>query len=443
LIGLFAGCASGACAADATTVTSLNNDGVNALKVNNYAVAIEKFKAALKLDPDSQLARDNLAIAHNNYGLQLRNDPKAALKQFHEALYLNRSNPTTLVDVEGIIKIMGKDPHRFKDRVELGDQARQPANADFIGAIIEYSEALKIKDDPAIHAKLGDVYLLRDENDKAIAEYQAAAKLADGADIEVELGQAFQAKKDIPDAQTRKQYDQALNEYQLAAKADPHNDISADTPSGPSQSPEAQRFEAAKLMRQRQLAYTYVRTAKSTVDKAWQESHPPASGKLLITKVKITLDTSGKMSDYKVLAGSGSEQEDKSVRECVNSLAFAPLRTGTVDLFLTFMSDGSMNMVEFSDSREASTYYGNLLGANMQPNGSVIMRPVRAGPDIDFGPYMADLQRRIKKAWLPPKGNESKRVVVVFKVHRDGALSNLRIDHSSGVACADQAALKV
>jgi len=43
-------------------------------------------------------------------------------------------------------------------------------------------------------------YRVRDENEKAIAEYQAAAKLADGASIEVKLGQAFQAKKDIPNA---------------------------------------------------------------------------------------------------------------------------------------------------------------------------------------------------------------------------------------------------
>jgi TonB family protein len=77
--------------------------------------------------------------------------------------------------------------------------------------------------------------------------------------------------------------------------------------------------------------------------------------------------------------------------------------------------------------------------ANSNPNG----RPsVAAQADVDFGPYMADLQRRIKRAWFPPKGNESKRVVVIFKVHRGGELSNLRLDHSSGVAIADQAALK-
>lgn len=67
---------------------------------------------------------------------------------------------------------------------------------------------------------------------------------------------------------------------------------------------------------------------------------------------------------------------------------------------------------------------------------------VAARKDVDFGPYMADLQRRIKRAWFPPKGNESKRVKVIFKVHKDGQMSNLRLLVSSGLTIADQAALK-
>lgn len=78
-------------------------------------------------------------------------------------------------------------------------------------------------------------------------------------------------------------------------------------------------------------------------------------------------------------------------------------------------------------------------GPNNNPNG----RPsVEASKDVDFGPYMADLQRRIKRAWYPPRGQESKRVVVIFKVHSGGELSDLRIDKSSGTALADQAALQ-
>src|SRR6185437_3930872 len=147
--------------ADSSQVIGLNNDGVKALNSSNYQLAIQKFEAALKLDPNYKLARDNLAIAHNNYGLQLRNTPAEALKQFHQALYLNMSNATTMQNVDGIIKMMGKDPHSFADRVALGDQARLAA--DFVGAIIEYSAALKLKDDAKIHVKLGDVYRVRDE----------------------------------------------------------------------------------------------------------------------------------------------------------------------------------------------------------------------------------------------------------------------------------------
>lgn len=60
----------------------------------------------------------------------------------------------------------------------------------------------------------------------------------------------------------------------------------------------------------------------------------------------------------------------------------------------------------------------------------------------DFGPYMADLQRRLKRAWFPPRGLESKLVKVMFKVHRNGEMSHLRISTSSGFPLADQAALK-
>lgn len=60
----------------------------------------------------------------------------------------------------------------------------------------------------------------------------------------------------------------------------------------------------------------------------------------------------------------------------------------------------------------------------------------------DFGPYMADLQRKIKRAWFPPKGMESKRVSVVFTISSSGHLSGLRLDKSSGEALADQAGLK-
>lgn len=62
--------------------------------------------------------------------------------------------------------------------------------------------------------------------------------------------------------------------------------------------------------------------------------------------------------------------------------------------------------------------------------------------EVDFGPYMAELQKRIKRRWFPPKDQETKRVVVFFKIKRNGQMTDLKIDKSSNVAMADTAALE-
>src|ERR1700733_10302342 len=160
--------------ADDGQVIFLNNEGVKLLNAGDFQQAISRFEAALKRDPSYQKAREKLTVAHNNYGLQLRNNLKEALKQFHMALYLNYSSATTKQNVEGIIRMMGKNPSLFTDRVQLGDEARR--SGDFVGALIEYSEACKIKDDASLHVKMGDILRVREEDNKAITEYQLAAK---------------------------------------------------------------------------------------------------------------------------------------------------------------------------------------------------------------------------------------------------------------------------
>lgn len=59
----------------------------------------------------------------------------------------------------------------------------------------------------------------------------------------------------------------------------------------------------------------------------------------------------------------------------------------------------------------------------------------------DFGPYMRELQTKIKQNWDPPKGTESKRVVVLFKIAKDGRLISHLIYKSSGSQAIDKAAL--
>ncbi len=77
---------------------------------------------------------------------------------------------------------------------------------------------------------------------------------------------------------------------------------------------------------------------------------------------------------------------------------------------------------------------GNPGGGGGRPGIDAIREP-------DFGPYMRELQRRIKMNWDPPKGNESKRVVLLFKIAKDGRLLSCSVFKSSGLQNADKAAL--
>lgn len=72
------------------------------------------------------------------------------------------------------------------------------------------------------------------------------------------------------------------------------------------------------------------------------------------------------------------------------------------------------------------------------PNGAPGIDTIR---EPDFGPYMRELQRKIKMNWDPPKGNESKRVVLMFKIAKDGRLLSCSVYKSSGLKSADDAAL--
>ena len=78
---------------------------------------------------------------------------------------------------------------------------------------------------------------------------------------------------------------------------------------------------------------------------------------------------------------------------------------------------------------------GNPGGGGGRPGIDAIREP-------DFGPYMRELQRRIKMNWDPPKGDQSKRVVLMFKIAKDGRLLSCSVHKSSGLPNADKAAIQ-
>lgn len=85
--------------------------------------------------------------------------------------------------------------------------------------------------------------------------------------------------------------------------------------------------------------------------------------------------------------------------------------------------------------------YGGSMGnpGPGNPNGAPGIDAIR---EPDFGPYMRELQRRIKMNWDPPKGDQSKRVVLLFKIAKDGRLLSCSVHKSSGLPNADKAAIQ-
>ena len=98
-------------------------------------------------------------------------------------------------------------------------------------------------------------------------------------------------------------------------------------------------------------------------------------------------------------------------------------------------SSGGSGQLSRGTSAGGTGNVGNPGGGGGAPGIDALREP-------DFGPYMRELQRRIKLNWDPPKGNESKTVVLLFKIARDGRLLSCRVHKGSGLPSADQAALK-
>ncbi|MEO0802176.1 MAG: energy transducer TonB [Cyanobacteria bacterium J06642_2] len=78
----------------------------------------------------------------------------------------------------------------------------------------------------------------------------------------------------------------------------------------------------------------------------------------------------------------------------------------------------------------------------INPSQSATGAPsVAARADIDWGPYMSRLKRKVEQHWIPGISETSQRTVLLFSIGRNGNLSNLRVARSSGNEQVDRAAL--
>jgi TonB family protein len=69
----------------------------------------------------------------------------------------------------------------------------------------------------------------------------------------------------------------------------------------------------------------------------------------------------------------------------------------------------------------------------------------KADGDFRFAYYLAAVRNKIGSRWVPPQGVDARRpikTVVYFHVHRDGQISEVSVESSSGYAFFDQTAMR-
>lgn len=136
------------------------------------------------------------------------------------------------------------------------------------------------------------------------------------------------------------------------------------------------------------------------------------------------------------ISGSGSSKNGGSSGSgtYAPNPSLAPVGNGSGNRIASGSGSGTGTGSGTGSGRGTGSGGGNPGGGGGRPGIDAIREP-------DFGPYMRELQRRIKMNWDPPKGNESKRVVLLFKIAKDGRLLSCSVFKSSGLQNADKAAI--
>ncbi len=175
----------------------LNNVAVQEINGKHFDLAIKSFERLLKISPEYAHARDNLVIAHNNYGLELAaRHPQDAMKEFRAALYLDPTQPAARKNLAALIAQTGKDSANSDHRQKMAEECL--AAGDKKGAYIELTEALRLKNSQRLRSQLLAVLA-------AISESESALEVAN-----LEPNQS--AEKDMPPATILGALNPAIND---------------------------------------------------------------------------------------------------------------------------------------------------------------------------------------------------------------------------------------
>lgn len=186
----------------------------------------------------------------------------------------------------------------------------------------------------------------------------------------------------------------------------------------------------------------YMSQVQRKIKEHW---HPPKQKLTKSTTTIFKIWRDGHVSDITVSKSSGSCALDDGAVAAINKAA--PFQE---------LPDGSPAQVDIKFNFDYNVFNkGKLVGAGKSARSSQPAESSQSGESRDLAVtssdikdnalellYVKPLRTRVYRAWFPPKGAEDKELSVIFTVSRDGVLSDLRIDRSSGDQLADQSALR-
>lgn len=157
----------------------------------------------------------------------------------------------------------------------------------------------------------------------------------------------------------------------------------------------------------------YLEEFKSSVQKLWT---PITVEETQSACIIVTLQKNGKIKSMKMGRSSGSDDFDRRLREVATAaLANKPLPDSA-------MSDASLRLT-----------------LRVEPQKTISTESATEG--VDIGPYMAHVQRTIRKHWNPSPSCRDSRVMTNIQIDADGSISRLKVVQSSGDKNIDYAAM--
>lgn len=201
---------------------------------------------------------------------------------------------------------------------------------------------------------------------------------------------------------------------------------------------------APKTITQKPAPIKAPSAAKPTKAPAYKPNVAPSAPKIATApkspfKVAVPPTKAPVGTTYKPQPGSSSGSGTSGSGTSGNlTPKFSATKSGSGTSGSSGGSKGSSGSYAYRGSSGSSGYgqSGNPSPGN--PNGAPGIDAIR---QPNWGPYMRDLEQRIKRNWTPPKGDTSKRIVITFTIGRDGRLLSHRITKSSGTPLADRAAM--